>query len=229
VAGHLESGLGYIVPAYQMFEDMLNRLGKTLALVQKPLALTYTLQGFQETRQDWKLQGKKEGTATTDVVPVVQPETMRWDERRVQNSPSMDVQTKLSGISRREVRSTDLSSPVDRSVRIAAYRPSSNTEFTTNDNKWGRLFDSDRNPTPRLGQFLRGLANQIVAEYEPKNNLFVTPDQLAIFYAGHTVENEAYDMICKRKHLSQFPVLLTCSQAFSNHNHMTISAIFIRS
>jgi hypothetical protein len=45
-----------------------------------------------------------------------------------------------------------------------AYRSSfSNTELSTVDLKWGMLFDGDLNPTPRLGQFLRGLGNHIVS------------------------------------------------------------------
>jgi hypothetical protein len=45
-------------------------------------------------------------------------------------------------------------------------RPSmgrSNMELSTIDQKWGRLFDGEGNPTQRLGQFLRGLANHIVS------------------------------------------------------------------
>jgi hypothetical protein len=36
-------------------------------------------------------------------------------------------------------------------------------ELSTVDQKWGRLFDNEGNPTQRLGQFLRGLANHIVS------------------------------------------------------------------
>jgi hypothetical protein len=35
-------------------------------------------------------------------------------------------------------------------------------ELSTIDQKWGRLFNNEGNPTQRLGQFLRGLANHIV-------------------------------------------------------------------
>lgn len=40
---------------------------------------------------------------------------------------------------------------------------SSSVELSTIDQKWGRLFDTEGNPTQRLGQFLRGLANHIVS------------------------------------------------------------------
>jgi len=36
VAGHLNSGLGYIVPAYQILDDMEKNIGKKLALLQEP-------------------------------------------------------------------------------------------------------------------------------------------------------------------------------------------------
>lgn len=86
--------------------------------------------------------------------------------------------------------------------RPMAYRPFSNEELSAVDQKWGRLFDGNRNPTPRLGQFLRGLANLIIAEFQPKNSIIITPDKMATFYAEHTVENEAYDLIRKWRHLS---------------------------
>ena len=41
-------------------------------------------------------------------------------------------------------------------------RTYSTVELSTIDQKWGRLFDKEGNPTKRLGQFLRGLANHIV-------------------------------------------------------------------
>jgi hypothetical protein len=41
-------------------------------------------------------------------------------------------------------------------------RSFSSLELSTIDQKWGRLFDSNGDPTQRLGQFLRGLANHIV-------------------------------------------------------------------
>ena len=66
------------------------------------------------------------------------------------------------------VRFMNSRGPVDkdggRNGRPAVYRSSfSNTELSTIDLKWGRLFDGDLNPTPRLRQFLRGLANHIVS------------------------------------------------------------------
>jgi hypothetical protein len=61
------------------------------------------------------------------------------------------------------VRFTNPRGNADKNGRSGVYRSSSKTEFSTIDQKWGRLFDRDRNPTQRLGQFLRGLANHIVS------------------------------------------------------------------
>lgn len=39
----------------------------------------------------------------------------------------------------------------------------SSLELSTIDQRWGMLFDNEGNPTQRLGQFLRGLANHMVS------------------------------------------------------------------
>jgi hypothetical protein len=52
----------------------------------------------------------------------------------------------------------------DSRVRFSDYTPTSHPsiEFSVMDQKWGKLFDEGV-PTQRLGQFLRGLANQMVS------------------------------------------------------------------
>lgn len=52
-----------------------------------------------------------------------------------------------------------------RQVRPGAARTYSTLELSTIDQRWGRLFDKEGNPTQRLGQVLRGLANHIVSVY----------------------------------------------------------------
>ena len=47
-------------------------------------------------------------------------------------------------------------------VRPQAARMTTDIEESPLDKTWGRLFDVDGRATPRLGQFLRGLANHIV-------------------------------------------------------------------
>ncbi|KAI8661882.1 hypothetical protein NCS55_01059600 [Fusarium keratoplasticum] len=60
------------------------------------------------------------------------------------------------------------------------------------DQKWGKLFDDRGEPTARLGQVLRGIANYLVAEYTPHNSLVVTPEKLNQFYATYKLESEAF-------------------------------------
>lgn len=67
-------------------------------------------------------------------------------------SPPRSPSEKLTG-----VRFSDRPLP-----RPGASR-SGNVELSTIDQKWGRLFDMEGNPTQRLGQFLRGIANHIVS------------------------------------------------------------------
>lgn len=76
------------------------------------------------------------------------------------------------------------------------------------DLKWGRLFDDRGDPTARLGQVLRGIANYLVgyqcscyvacanhgkvAEYSPRNSLVVTPEKLKAFYHEYKLDNETF-------------------------------------
>ena len=63
------------------------------------------------------------------------------------------------------------------------------------DEKWGRLIDSEGNPTSRLGQFLRGLANHIIEDFTPKKSIVVTPTKMAAFYAGNALEKEIHPLV----------------------------------
>lgn len=77
------------------------------------------------------------------------------------------------------------------------------------DLKWGRLFDVRGDPTPRLGQVLRGIANYLVCyldtivlsleadsmqivEYSPRNSLVVTPEKLKVFYHEYKLDTETF-------------------------------------
>ncbi|RQM05314.1 hypothetical protein DH86_00001846, partial [Scytalidium sp. 3C] len=64
--------------------------------------------------------------------------------------------------------------------------------FSAVDQKWGRLFEADGTHTPRLTQFLRGLANHLISDVEPKRSLVVTPLKMATFYETHSLERETY-------------------------------------
>lgn len=70
------------------------------------------------------------------------------------------------------VQSYDIrpSSPLSQASESSCTRPkgptrlSTSKEETTLEKIWGQLFDEDGHPTPRLGQFLRGLAVHIVCK-----------------------------------------------------------------
>jgi hypothetical protein len=98
------------------------------------------------------------------------------------------------------VRFMNSRGPVDkeggRNGRPKVYRsPRSNPEFSTIDLKWGLLFDGDSNPTPRLKQFLKGLANHLIEYCHPRKSIVVIPDKMAAFYENHGVENEVYPLV----------------------------------
>ena len=82
-------------------------------------------------------------------------------------------------------------------------------EETTLEKIWGPLFDEESRPTPRLSQFLRGLAVHIVGspflhcnrheltvlqidDYEPRYSLVITPDKMVRYYKDVQLENELY-------------------------------------
>ncbi|KAF4451402.1 hypothetical protein F53441_5668 [Fusarium austroafricanum] len=60
------------------------------------------------------------------------------------------------------------------------------------DLKWGRLFDDKGEPTERLGQVLRGIANYLIAEYSPHNSLVITPEKLNVFYHEYKLDAETF-------------------------------------
>ncbi|KAK7429049.1 hypothetical protein QQZ08_004456 [Neonectria magnoliae] len=66
-----------------------------------------------------------------------------------------------------------------------------NVGMSAVDVKWGRLFDDKGEPTVRLGQFIRGIANYLIAEYSPTNSLVITPDKLHAFYSRYKLESES--------------------------------------
>ncbi|KXL50364.1 hypothetical protein M433DRAFT_36116, partial [Acidomyces richmondensis BFW] len=65
------------------------------------------------------------------------------------------------------------------------------TEATTLERAWQPLFDNGH-PTPRLGQFLRGLALHLINDYEPRGSLVVTPAKMFRFFNEAKAPDEAY-------------------------------------
>ncbi|KAI9805443.1 MAG: hypothetical protein M1825_000694 [Sarcosagium campestre] len=63
-------------------------------------------------------------------------------------------------------------------------------EETPLERTWGELFDESGRSTKRLGQFLRGLANHLIDDFEPVNSIVVTPKKLAQYYESVRVQPE---------------------------------------
>ncbi|KAF2017269.1 hypothetical protein BU24DRAFT_147131 [Aaosphaeria arxii CBS 175.79] len=89
--------------------------------------------------------------------------------------------------------------PVDiPSERTSRSRPppvqrmSTDADFTPIEKMWGRLFDPSGQPTPRLGQFLRGLALHLINDYEPKRSLVIPPSKMLKFYSDVKLPDEIY-------------------------------------
>ncbi|KAJ9605478.1 hypothetical protein H2200_010135 [Cladophialophora chaetospira] len=71
-------------------------------------------------------------------------------------------------------------------------RISTSGDVTTLERVWGQLFTEQGQATPRLGQFLRGIALHLIEDYEPKNSLVITPTKLQRYYEETKLSNELY-------------------------------------
>jgi len=107
------------------------------------------------------------------------------------------------------VRFSDRSGAHTNSRSQTIHRSYSTTELSTIDQKWGRLFDSEGQPTERLGQFLRGLANHIVDDFAPKKSIVITPLKMAAYYGAYPIDREihSYTSIFKSSSNSQISKL----------------------
>jgi hypothetical protein len=76
------------------------------------------------------------------------------------------------------------------------YRPKGPRRLSTSQDPtllekiWGTLFDDKGQVTPRLGQFLRGIATHLIEDYEPQNSLVVTPLKMQKYYEATKVSAE---------------------------------------
>ncbi|EME89003.1 uncharacterized protein MYCFIDRAFT_76380 [Pseudocercospora fijiensis CIRAD86] len=70
--------------------------------------------------------------------------------------------------------------------------PVDNEEPTMLEQYWKPLFETDGSPTPRLGQFLRGLAQHLIDDYEPKGSLVIGPKKMLRFLEETKVGGEHY-------------------------------------
>ncbi|EKG21716.1 hypothetical protein MPH_00936 [Macrophomina phaseolina MS6] len=76
--------------------------------------------------------------------------------------------------------------------RPPVQRHLTDVEETAIEKTWRPLFDADGQPTPRLSQFLRGLALHLIDDYEPKHTLVVTPTKMRKFYEETRTQDEIY-------------------------------------
>ena len=65
------------------------------------------------------------------------------------------------------------------------------TDITTLEKIWGPLFEGNI-ATPRLGQLLRGVAQYLVEDFEPKHSLVVTPSKMQKYYEVTKITSELY-------------------------------------
>src|SRR4051794_21765336 len=76
------------------------------------------------------------------------------------------------------------------------YRPKGPRRLSTRQDPtllekiWRTLFDDDGQATPRLGEFLRGIATHLIEDYEPQNSLVVTPAKMQKYYEATKVFSE---------------------------------------
>ncbi|KAG5989968.1 hypothetical protein E4U43_004397 [Claviceps pusilla] len=88
---------------------------------------------------------------------------------------------------------SDSSSKEDRLRR--GDTPARETPFLSIvDKQWGVLFTDEGEPTRRLGEVLRGVANYIIREYEPPSSLVIPPSKLSAFYRRYRLEKEPFPL-----------------------------------
>lgn len=71
-------------------------------------------------------------------------------------------------------------------------RISTSGDMTVVEKIWGTLFSEQGEATPRLGQFLRGIAMHLIKDYEPQNSLVVTPAKMQRYYEETKLDSELY-------------------------------------
>ncbi|KAF9738164.1 hypothetical protein PMIN06_005208 [Paraphaeosphaeria minitans] len=88
--------------------------------------------------------------------------------------------------------------PVDIAHQHSIPRPAApprmptDSDLTPIERRWQHLFDLQGQPTPRLGEFLRGLAIHLIDDYEPKKSLVISPSKMLRFYNDVELTEEIY-------------------------------------
>lgn len=95
----------------------------------------------------------------------------------------------LSPVSRASNEDAILSDSDSRSTRPdAPRRKSTDPDASVLEKHWGKLFDASGAPTDKLTCLLRGIANYLIEEVEPRQSLVVTPDKMQRYYEETRLE-----------------------------------------
>ena len=86
----------------------------------------------------------------------------------------------------------ELKKDAEARSKTSSVRLSFGQEATIVEKTWGTLYDENGLPTARLGQFLRGIANHLIEDYEPRNSLVVLPSKMQKFYKDTAISKELY-------------------------------------
>jgi len=122
---------------------------------------------------------------------------------------------------RKERRRSYPSPPKDEPARPKPARAPATAIFeaTVLEKAWQPLFVEGA-PTPRLSQFLRGLALHLINDYEPRNSLVVTPGKMSQFFREVEQPDEPYPFpdifggLCKNVSISRMYQGLRCEHHF---------------
>ncbi|KLU89667.1 hypothetical protein MAPG_08638, partial [Magnaporthiopsis poae ATCC 64411] len=104
------------------------------------------------------------------------------------NMPTSPVARHASVSSTTRTGSFSGTAPSPRSPTL----PPPTTQSSVSDEKWGRLFDQNGQPTARAEEVFKSVADHIIAELAPRKSIVVTPEKLAEFYAQHGLPNELF-------------------------------------
>ena len=99
----------------------------------------------------------------------------------------------ISPFSRSSYEEAILSDSDSNSARISKpsnpRSTSTDSDTTVLEKHWGRLFDDSGQRTDKLIQFLKGIANHLIEEVEPRHSLVITPDKMQTFYENTKLDD----------------------------------------
>lgn len=126
----------------------------------------------------------EESTTATQTFPTM-PNISGLNMHGYQTSRKRD----LSPLSRGSNEEAIMSDSDTRAARPEVLRrTSTDPDATVLEKHWGKLFDEEGQGTRRLEHFLKGIANHLIEEVEPKHSLVVTPDKMQKFYESTQLE-----------------------------------------